>query len=211
MRSCWDYHLRGDEFTAWLRRAAHEVPVLNAAETVLWTHNKFYLRQVHDQGIEIAPTIFAAGAAALAAAERSQIESWPKVVVKPAVSTWHTRPGCWESATFPSSLNWRSRMGGAPFLIQQFIPEIQTNGEISFIYIDGIFQPCGAQAAGCRRFPRAEGARRLGGTVCSTVSALLDQANQIAAAVPQVRESLYCRIDAITTQWQACADRAGVD
>ena len=28
-------------------------------------------------------------------------------------------------------------------------------------------------------------------------AALLDQANQIAAAVPQVRESLYCRIDAV--------------
>ena len=28
-------------------------------------------------------------------------------------------------------------------------------------------------------------------------AALLDQANQIAAAVPQVRDSLYCRIDAV--------------
>ena len=28
-------------------------------------------------------------------------------------------------------------------------------------------------------------------------AALLAQANQIAAAVPQVRESLYCRIDAV--------------
>ena len=29
------------------------------------------------------------------------------------------------------------------------------------------------------------------------IAALLDQANQIAATVPQVRDSLYCRIDAV--------------
>jgi len=196
LRSCWDYHLRGDEFTAWLRRAAHEVPVLNAAETVLWNHNKFYLRQFHDQGIEIAPTIFAAGAAALAAAERSQIESWPKAVVKPAVSASAHKTWLLESSTFPSDAELAQQMGGAPFLIQQFIPEIQTNGEISFVYIDGIFSHAVLKrpAAGDFRVQKEHGGSA---ELFIPPAALLDQANQIAASVPQVRESLYCRIDAI--------------
>src|SRR5882757_9213627 len=58
LRSCWDYHLRGAEFTEWLRSAAGQVRVLNDLDTVLWNQSKFYLREL---GIEIAPTIFAMG------------------------------------------------------------------------------------------------------------------------------------------------------
>ena len=86
LRSCWDYHLRGAEFTEWLRRTASEVPVLNDIETVLWNRNKFYLRELESQGIEIAPTIFAMGSEAIATMDRAQIESWRKIVVKPASS-----------------------------------------------------------------------------------------------------------------------------
>ena len=58
LRSCSDYHLRGNEFTEWLRRMGREVPILNGPETVLWNLNKFYLREMPAMGIEIAPTIF---------------------------------------------------------------------------------------------------------------------------------------------------------
>ena len=61
LRSCWDYHLRGKEFTEWLRRTAREVPILNDPETVLWNLNKFYLREMSAMGIEIAPTVFVNG------------------------------------------------------------------------------------------------------------------------------------------------------
>jgi glutathione synthase/RimK-type ligase-like ATP-grasp enzyme len=69
-----------------LRRTAREVPVLNSLTTVLWNLNKFYLQELESQGIKIAPTIFVTGHEAIGAAERSQIENWPMIVVKPAVS-----------------------------------------------------------------------------------------------------------------------------
>ncbi|HEV7675473.1 MAG TPA: hypothetical protein VGQ12_13165, partial [Candidatus Angelobacter sp.] len=138
LRSCWDYHLRGAEFTEWLRRTASEVPVLNDIETVLWNRNKFYLRELQCQGIEIAPTIFATGSEAIGAAERSQIKSWPKLVVKPAVSASAHKTWLMDGAALPPNAELEQQMGG-PFLIQQFIPEIQTDGEISFVYVDGQF------------------------------------------------------------------------
>ena len=61
LRSCWDYHLRGNEFAEWLRRTAREVPILNDPETILWNLNKFYLREMPALGIEIAPTVFVNG------------------------------------------------------------------------------------------------------------------------------------------------------
>ena len=61
LRSCWDYHLRVAEFIGWLQGVAQATPVLNPIDTVLWNHNKFYLREVEALGIEIVPTIFVNG------------------------------------------------------------------------------------------------------------------------------------------------------
>jgi glutathione synthase/RimK-type ligase-like ATP-grasp enzyme len=196
LRSCWDYHLRGAEFTEWLRHAASEVAVLNEPETVLWNRNKFYLREMERQGIEIAPTIFATGIGAIGAADRAQIERWPKIVVKPAVSASAHNTRLLEGAAFPPDAELAQQMAGEPFLIQQFIPEIQTDGEISFIYIDGQFSHAVLKrpAAGDFRVQQEHGGSSEPFIPSAT---LMDQANRIAAAVPQVRDSLYCRLDAV--------------
>jgi glutathione synthase/RimK-type ligase-like ATP-grasp enzyme len=196
LRSCWDYHLHGTEFTDWLRDAASTVPVLNDLETVLWNRNKFYLRELKSRGIEIAPTIFATGTEAIGAAERSQISRWRKVVVKPAVSASAHNTRLLDGAALLTDQELAQQMGGEPFLIQQFIPEIQTHGEISFVYIDGRFSHAVLKrpAAGDFRVQQEHGGSA---EPFLPTPGLLEQANEIATAVPQVRESLYCRLDAI--------------
>lgn len=196
LRSCWDYHLRGAEFTEWLRRAVREVRVLNDLTTVLWNRNKFYLRELESQGIEIAPTIFATGREAVGAAERLQINDWAKIVVKPAVSASAHKTWLMDGAALSMDAGSAQQMGGEPFLIQQFIPEIQTHGEISFIYIDGLFSHAVLKrpADGDFRVQQEHGGSA---EPFLPSPALLDQANQIAVAVPQVSDSLYCRIDAV--------------
>ena len=196
LRSCWDYHLRGNEFTEWLRRIAREVPVLNDLPTVLWNQDKFYLQEMERRGIEIAPTIFATGREAIGAEERSRIKQWPQIVVKPAVSASAHETCLMDGVALPTDAELARQMDGGPFLIQQFIPEIQTHGEISFIYIDGIFSHAVLKrpAAGDFRVQQEHGGSA---EVFTPPSALLHQANQIASTVPQVRDSLYCRIDAV--------------
>jgi glutathione synthase/RimK-type ligase-like ATP-grasp enzyme len=196
LRSCWDYHLRGTEFTEWLERAAREVRVLNELDTVLWNQNKFYLRELESQGIEIAPTIFATGREAIGAAERLKIGNWRKIVVKPAVSASAHRTWLMDGTALPLDAELAQQMDGEPFLVQKFIPEIQTQGEISFVYIDGVFSHAVLKrpAAGDFRVQQEHG----GSSEPFVPSAwLMGQANRIAATVPQVRDSLYCRIDAV--------------
>jgi glutathione synthase/RimK-type ligase-like ATP-grasp enzyme len=196
LRSCWDYHLRVSEFIDWLQRVAQATPVLNAADTVLWNYNKFYLQEVEALGVEIAPTIFVNDTGRIASSEWHQIRSWNKSVVKPAVSASAHKTWLFESGAVPDEAELKSKMEGEPFLIQQYIPEIQTEGEISFVYIDGVFSHAVLKrvAAGDFRVQKEHG----GSTeLFHPDSTLLAQANQIAATVPQVRDSLYCRIDAI--------------
>jgi glutathione synthase/RimK-type ligase-like ATP-grasp enzyme len=196
LRSCWDYHLHGAEFTKWLRSAAGQVCVLNELDTVLWNQNKFYLRELEQQGIEIAPTIFAMGGEAVGAAERLQISNWRKIVLKPAVSASAHKTWLMDGTTLPPDAELAQQMGGGAFLIQKFIPEIQTQGEISFVYIGGVFSHAVLKrpAAGDFRVQQEHGGSA---ELLRPDSALLDQANKIAATVARVRDSLYCRIDAI--------------
>jgi glutathione synthase/RimK-type ligase-like ATP-grasp enzyme len=196
LRSCWDYHLRGNEFTEWLRRMGREVPILNGPETVLWNLNKFYLREMPAMGIEIAPTIFVSGSDSIEPDVWREIKSWPKSVVKPAVSASAHKTWLFDNVAALEADELKSKMEGEAFLIQQFIPEIETQGEISFIYIDGAYSHAVLKrpATGDFRVQKEHGGSA---ELFHPDSALLDQASQIVAMVAQVRDSLYCRIDAV--------------
>ena len=70
IRSCWDYHLRADEFSAWIDRLARErVRMFNPPEVLRWNMHKSYLLDLAAKGVRIPRTRF----------ERD-------VIVKPAVS-----------------------------------------------------------------------------------------------------------------------------
>ncbi|MBZ5490538.1 MAG: hypothetical protein LAO76_06370 [Acidobacteriia bacterium] len=196
LRSCWDYHLRDAEFTKWLRRTASSVLVLNDAKTVLWNRNKFYLEELATMGIRIAPTVFVNGSGPISSSVWQEMRNWKKSVVKPAVSASAYKTWLFDSAAVPTENELKSKMEAQPFLIQQFVPEIETQGEISFSYIDGACSHAVLKrpAAGDFRVQKEHGGSA---ELFHPDSNLLAQADQIAATVPQVRDSLYCRIDVI--------------
>jgi glutathione synthase/RimK-type ligase-like ATP-grasp enzyme len=196
LRSCWDYHLCGHQFTEWLRAVGSQVEILNPVETVLWNLNKIYLREIEEQGIEIAPTVFVNGSGSMASSAWQEIRNWSRSVVKPAVSASAHKTWLFDHVAVPDEAELKSKMEGEPFLIQQFIPEIEAHGEISFIYFDGAYSHAVLKrpAAGDFRVQKEHGGSA---ELFHPDSALLDQADEIAAAVPQVRDSLYCRIDAV--------------
>ncbi|HEY2389829.1 MAG TPA: hypothetical protein VGK22_01535 [Candidatus Angelobacter sp.] len=196
LRSCWDSHLYGPQFVEWLQRTGVIVPIVNDVETVLWNRNKFYLRELEEKGIEIAPTIFVASGEAVGVKDRARIETWRKVVVKPAVSASAHNTWLEDSTEFPTQAELTNRMQGEAFLVQQFIPEIQTQGEISFTLIDGAYSHAVRKrpAAGDFRVQEEHGGSS---ELFVPSSSLLGKVGEIARAVPQVRKSLYCRIDVV--------------
>jgi glutathione synthase/RimK-type ligase-like ATP-grasp enzyme len=125
------------------------------------------------------------------------MRSWPKgsIVVKPAISASAHNTRLIDSGPW-SAEDEVSRIMKGPFLMQPFIQEIQDQGEISFVYIDGRFSHAALKrpAAGDFRVQQEHGGSA---ELFHPPVALLDQADRIAATVPQVRDSLYCRIDAV--------------
>jgi len=197
LRSCWDYHLRVTEFIGWLQDVGRATPVLNPINTVLWNHNKFYLREVEAMGIEIVPTIFVSHPKALGAEEATTIRSWKNknIVVKPAISASAHNTRLMDDAPWSADQEAMRTMQG-PFLMQPFIPEIQDQGEISFVYIAGEYSHAVLKRPTDGDF-RVQ--QEHGGSVELFMPSpeLLKQTDEIASTVPQVRDSLYCRIDAV--------------
>ncbi|HET9280729.1 MAG TPA: hypothetical protein VFR24_02095 [Candidatus Angelobacter sp.] len=196
LRSCWDYHLHANEFTEWLLRTARVATILNKVDTVLWNSNKFYLRELEERGIQIAPTCFVASGEWIDRHHLQKIQNWTRVVAKPAVSASAHKTWVFDHRNFPSPEELGELMDGKDFLLQQFIPEIQTQGEISFVYIDGHYSHAVLKrpASGDFRVQQEHGGSA---KLFSPSASLLQKANAIAQAVPQVWDSLYCRLDAV--------------
>jgi glutathione synthase/RimK-type ligase-like ATP-grasp enzyme len=141
LRSCWDYHLRYDEFLDWLTRADRAgVRWINPAPGVRWNSHKQYLIDLRDAGVPIADSRFLPrGADADGACDLESLlaeTGWPEAIVKPAVSasayrTWRS------SAVTPEVSRERLRelLAESDAIIQRFVPEI-VDGEWSLVFVE---------------------------------------------------------------------------
>lgn len=142
VRSCWDYHLRHEEFLAWIARVERGGPVLHNAPAILrWNSDKRYLRDLERAGVAVVHTRWSDETPSpprLSAVLAE--EGWDEVVIKPAVSasandTWRVpaeRAGEWEA-------RYQEMARRGPTLIQPFVSEVEREGEWSLVFIGGEF------------------------------------------------------------------------
>jgi glutathione synthase/RimK-type ligase-like ATP-grasp enzyme len=139
IRSTWDYHLRLDEFLAWLDRLESlDIRVLNAPALVRWNAEKGYLQDLADRGIAIVPTRWVERGERTSLAEILRETGWGDVVVKPSVSasahqTW--RMSADEAETREAEFS--SMVESGRVLVQPFLEAIRTEGEWSLLFYGG--------------------------------------------------------------------------
>ncbi|HZX06616.1 hypothetical protein [Kribbella sp.] len=136
LRTVWDYFRLYAEFTEWLAQLDKAgVPVLNNTDLVRWNSDKRYLLELRERGVAIVPSQVAAGpclrevVAGLAGRQ---------IVIKPTVSgnALHTVRGVAGSPELEQAL---AELPDLVYLVQPFVPEIQTEGEWSLLFFDGEF------------------------------------------------------------------------
>jgi glutathione synthase/RimK-type ligase-like ATP-grasp enzyme len=139
LRSTWDYHRRSDEFRRWVQAWERRPAGLwNPPSTVLWNMDKIYLRELADRGIPIPRTRW------LEPGERPDMDDFlaatdlETAVVKPRISAtaWGTRVVRRGEELAAADLAPLLATGS---LIQEFVPEIQTVGELSLVFFSGRF------------------------------------------------------------------------
>jgi len=135
LRSTWDYHLRLDDFLAWVASVEGSgLPLWNAPAAVRWNVHKGYLLEVEARGIPIVPTRHAARGSGVALPALLREAGWAEAVVKPSVSggafeTWRAGPG--ES----DALRFARQLGAMDCLVQPFLPELVSGGEWSLLFL----------------------------------------------------------------------------
>jgi glutathione synthase/RimK-type ligase-like ATP-grasp enzyme len=211
VRSPWDY-MDSDGlrlgFLRWLEAlAATGVPVENDPPVMLWLMDKRYLLDFAAVGLPIVPTelIPVGGSFELEAF----VEQHVAAIIKPAVSAagagLEFLPDRQAARSFQQEFSGRCQRGAQ--LVQPFLPEIQTKGEWSLVYLGGEY------SHGVHKLP-AHGqimvhAERGGSLHFADPPAVVKElADRAAAVVPQAfasrgerscRMPLYLRIDIIET------------
>jgi glutathione synthase/RimK-type ligase-like ATP-grasp enzyme len=140
LRSCWDYHLRPDEFRRWLEHVERdEVPLWNPASTIRWNMHKRYLHELGARGVLVPGTEWLRAGDDVTLAAVLNMRGWTEAIVKPAISasamdTWRT-----SSSLAADEKRFAEQLRRSDLLVQTIVPEVATEGEWSLIYIAGAF------------------------------------------------------------------------
>jgi len=196
VRSAWDYHLRFDDFRAWIDRLEAEgVPLWNPPAVLRWNADKTYLRDLAARGVRTVPTWWVEVGDGTPLSAILDGRGWADVVVKPAVSasgweTWRvTRDDVAELEP-----RFRATAARARLLVQPFVDEVARDGEWSLLFFGGRFSHA------VLKRPRAGEFRvqsEYGGSAdpARPPSSVLADAAAALRALPGGEEPLYARVD----------------
>jgi glutathione synthase/RimK-type ligase-like ATP-grasp enzyme len=197
IRSTWDYHLRPLQFTVWLDAIAGAgTPVWNPVPILRWNMDKHYLQHLEARGANIPRTLFLEERGSVSLADAAASAGLDEVVVKPAVSAsaWQTKRVRLSSLSRRESDGIIAQFPGGSALVQEFLPEIEQEGEWSLLFFGMTFSHA------VRKRPKSGDFRvqeEHGGTFSAALppSAIVDQARNILKLVDT--PLLYARVDGI--------------
>jgi glutathione synthase/RimK-type ligase-like ATP-grasp enzyme len=196
LRSCWDYFHRPSQFLSWIDRLHSQgINLLNEHDIVRWNAEKTYLKDLMRAGAPVVPTVYAAKDQRSLIADVLREQGWERAAIKPTVSgtslhTWVSSPATegQDQQRLDELLKERGMM------LQKYLPEIETEGELSLIYFDSEFSHA------IRKVPRPGDFRvqsDFGGTWTSVNPDrdVLRQADEVVRV--SGRDSVYARVDGV--------------
>ena len=139
LRSTWDYHRSPAVFWSWLTAVGDSGrTVWNTPAIARSNIDKVYLEQLETRGVAIPKTRWLDRPDQATVRQVLADEEWDRAVLKPriAATAYGTFLVTRESELSDGDLA-PTRSSGA--LLQEFVPEIESHGEISAVYCDGVF------------------------------------------------------------------------
>lgn len=192
IRTTWDYMLHIQEFMQTLEFISQKTKLLNPFDIIRWNHHKFYLKELENQGVLIAPSVFFSFPGPV-----SIPNSWNSthLIIKPAISAGSYKTLKLSRAEFETA-EFKKELHQGDWILQPYLENI-TGGEISLIYFDEKFSHAILKVPKSGEFRVQED---FGGAVLpyAPSTELLELSQNILKKVD--RSLLYARVDVIPYQ-----------
>lgn len=137
-RSVWDYFHRIHEFNAFLKQVEGQTVFINPIRIIQWNLDKHYLSDLEKSGIPIVPSYFIEQGDNRSLMEIHNELGWKDTVIKPCISgaARHTYK---LDATNMHQINdiYKKLILNESMMLQPFMQQIITKGEVSHIVIGG--------------------------------------------------------------------------
>ncbi len=187
----WDYQDNHEHFLAKLDHIAGlGVPVFNSPEVVRWNIRKTYLQEFEARGVPVIPTLWPEHPTDRDIRNAMAAFDSDDVVLKRQVGGGARAQVRYTHANMPAPGPVMDRPG----MIQPFIPSIATEGEYSFLFVDGEFSHALVKRAkdGDYRIQEAYGGKSLR---IDPTAADEKQARAVLQALDE--PPLYARVDMV--------------
>jgi len=183
--TAWDYWDRDDQFLATLDLIESKTQLFNSAKLVRWNSNKQYLKELATKGARLIPTLW--------------IESPGESEIRSAFDTLECDDMVLKRQVGAGAEGQhRLQKDGSvpemqyPMMAQPFLPSIQTEGELSLIFVDGEFSHA--------LIKRAQGddyriQSSYGGTEHPITPSSTDQQTAVKVLAALEETPLYARVD----------------
>ncbi|HVO73410.1 MAG TPA: hypothetical protein VMT35_05270 [Ignavibacteriaceae bacterium] len=141
LRSMWDYFERPEEFNKWIDKLERlGCKVLNPLSIVRWNRNKNYFDDFSGKGFSLPPYVICIRRKNESLKKIMEDKGLRKAVVKPAVSggaynTWITSIDTADA----DQVRFTELLEKGDVIIQQFVEEIITKGELSLVFFNREF------------------------------------------------------------------------
>lgn len=195
IQSTWDYHGRRDEFLRWTEHVASVSRLLNPAEVIRWNTEKLYLQAFADQGIPCVPTVWIPQGTTLNLQAAMAEKGWSEAILKPTISAGSVNTFRVTSETISDCQTKLEQLKAEKgMMLQPYLKEIETRGELSMIYFEGRFSHAVLKTPATGDFRIQE---KYGGTTQPTEASEKQQAfgRHVMDAVGQ--GCLYGRVDVL--------------
>ena len=198
LRSTWDYHHRVAEFHLWIdRMEAIGARLWNPPRVLRWNADKRYLARLSHPHLNPPPTVLLERGSTVDLRTLFETRGWHEAVIKPAISAdgFSTERASREQAASDQAVL-DAMLARGDVVIQQLVPEIRTNGEISMMFFSGAFSHAVSKRPHAGEFRVQE---RLGGRIASIdpPQALVGYAHALLET--SAPGCLYARVDAVVT------------
>ncbi|MGN6975405.1 ATP-grasp domain-containing protein, partial [Neisseria sp. P0006.S006] len=131
----WDYAAEPEAFRQWLEQAEQAGQrFINPPELMAWNMEKTYLCDLVARGTQVIPSVFVPPQKAVLADILNQ-QGWTEAVIKPAFG--QSGKGVVKVCAEELDVNMADYPQG--MIVQPYIREIETVGETSLVFFNGIF------------------------------------------------------------------------